>query len=274
MTERVTCKLADSRRLLLLAVALSIAVPSALGQAAMQADPTAAKLPEYDVVSIKPDNSGAGSVSIQINIDRFAATNVSLKNLLENAYDIREDLISGITGPIGSAQFDVVAKIVDPDPTVIKKLTGSQRRSMLLPFLVERFQLKAHTEFKTLPVYELVVVPSGPKFKQSADPKHGPYTSVRNSNNNATLTADAVPMADLANTLAHQLHRTVIDKTGLAGSYDLALKWSPDDDSTAQTDSAPSLFTSLQEQLGLKLQPAKGPVETLVVDHAEMPSEN
>ena len=91
---------------------------------------------------------------------------------------------------------------------------------------------------------------------------------------NRELTAHDIPMASLASTLEGQVHRTVIDKTGLTGSYDFTLKWSPDDGSTAQTDAAPYIFTALQEQLGLKLQPAKGPVETLIVDHAEMPSEN
>ena len=87
------------------------------------------------------------------------------------------------------------------------------------------------------------------------------------------LTVDNSSMKLFASSLASLVHRTVIDKTGLAGNYDLSMKYSPDDISTQQADS-PSLFTALQEQLGLKLQPAKGPVETLVVDSVEMPSEN
>ena len=74
--------------------------------------------------------------------------------------------------------------------------------------------------------------------------------------------------------LTDVLHRTVIDKTGLTGNYDLALKWSPDDSPSEETDSDPSIFTAVQEQLGLKLQPAKGPVDTLVIDHVEMPTPN
>jgi uncharacterized protein (TIGR03435 family) len=81
-------------------------------------------------------------------------------------------------------------------------------------------------------------------------------------------------MALFADILTNQVPRTVIDKTGLAGNYDLTLQWSREDSSTTDTDPAPSIFTALPEQLGLKLQPAKGPVETLVVDHVEMPSEN
>jgi uncharacterized protein (TIGR03435 family) len=81
-------------------------------------------------------------------------------------------------------------------------------------------------------------------------------------------------MGAFAGTLTDQVKRTVIDKTGLAGDYDFSLKWSPEDGSEAESDTAPSIFTALPEQLGLKLQPAKDPVETLVVDHVEMPSGN
>jgi uncharacterized protein (TIGR03435 family) len=278
MTQRILCRQNLNRKLWLLAAAISIALPSALGQAnaaqgasAAQAENTTPKLPAYDVVSIKLNKSGSGSLDIETSSHTYSATNISLKKLLENAYDIKEDLISGVSGPVASARFDIEAKIVEPDPDALKKLSARQQGAMLLPFLVERFQLKTHTEIKTLPVYELIVIKGGPKFKQSA----GDSTGNRGTSiHNRELTAHDIPMTSLARTLEGQLHRTVIDKTGLTGSYDLALRWAPDDGSDTQTDSAPSIVTGLQEQLGLKLQSTKGPVETLVVDHAEMPSEN
>jgi uncharacterized protein (TIGR03435 family) len=123
-------------------------------------------------------------------------------------------------------------------------------------------------------VYELVVIQGGPKFKPTASDAHGPNTSVNGRNDHTDLTARNLSMALFSDILSDQVQRTVIDKTGLTGSYDLALQWSREDSRDADVDTAPSIFTALPEQLGLKLQPAKGPVETLVVDHVEMPSEN
>jgi uncharacterized protein (TIGR03435 family) len=274
MRERMTYQLDGGRRLLVLAVAIAFGIPGAAGQAPQgrsgsPSESVSAKLPTYDVVSIKLNKSGSGSTDIDTNDNRYSAKNVSLKDLLENAYGIKKDLISGVTGPIESARFDIEAKIVDRDPDALKKLTGKQYGQMLLPFLVERFKLKAHTETKILPVFELVVIKDGPKFKQSEDATRGSGTSIHGDHNGKELTAHNISMTSLASSLTNEVHRTTIDKTDLAGNYDLGMKWSAD-----ESDLGPSIFTALQEQLGLKLQSAKGPVETLVVDSVEMPSEN
>ncbi len=276
MCKRMTYQLDGGGRLLALAVAIAFLTPGAVGQAPQSGSPAesvSAKLPAYDVVSIKLNKSGSGSTDVDSNDNRYFAQNVSLKDLLENAYGIKKDLISGVSGAVGSAHFDVEAKVVDRDPDALKKLTGRQYGQMLLPFLVERFQLKAHTETKILPVLELVVIKDGPKFKHAEDEKRGSGTSIHGDHNGRELTAHNLTMTSLASSLTNEVHRTVIDKTGLTGKYDLGLKWSTDD-GTAQADSTPEIFTALQEQLGLKLQPGKGPVETLVVDSVEMPSEN
>lgn len=267
-----------SRKLLLLSLAISIAIPYLCNDAyaaqnvpPAQAESAPVKLPVYDVVSIKPNKSSSGNYGFRTGDDSFTATNVPLKYLVSAAYDIKPELISGVSGPIDSARFDVIAKMVEPDPDVIKKLSNRQRELMLLPFLEERFQLKAHTETKILPIFEMIVTKDGPKFKHSPSPgKPNPtWTS-----GNGRFTANDLSMTDMASVLTDLARRTVIDKTGLTGKYDLTLKWSQDVDSKSTTDTGPSIFTALQEQLGLKLKPAKGPVETLVVDHVAMPSEN
>ncbi|MDW5264915.1 TIGR03435 family protein [Granulicella sp. L56] len=276
MTERVAYKPDSRRGLLLLALAVSVAMSSAWGQSGSVPPASAvAKLPAYDVVAIKPNKSGSGSLDIESNMDTYNAKNITVKGLLEEAYGIRKDLISGVPGPIDSAHFDVMAKIVEPDAAAIRKLTGRQRGSMMLPILAERFQLKARIETRILPVFELVVVSNGPKFKRSADQKgNDTGTSIQGSDRGVQLTAHGISMASLASSLEGQVHRPVIDKTGLAGNFDVAMKWSSDTVPSSEANAGPSIYTALQEQLGLKLKATKGPVETLVVDHVEMPSEN
>jgi uncharacterized protein (TIGR03435 family) len=246
--------------------------------AAAQADPapSSSSAIAYDVMSIKPNKTSSGNVDVYSRGDSFSASNVSLKQLLEDVYDIKQDLISGLSGPIESARFDIEAKIVDPDRAALKKMTPEQERGMLLPLLNERFQLKLHTETKLLPVYDLVVLPTGPKFKPSATQTDhgGGSTSINGGRTSTKLTAHDLPMTSLAKRLAGAVHRTVIDKTGLTGNFDLVMEWSNEDNPDSGAEPLPSIFTAIQEQLGLKLQPAKGPVETLVVDHAQMPSDN
>ena len=203
MRERMTYQLDGGRRLLVLAVAIAFGIPGAAGQAPQgrsgsPSESVSAKLPTYDVVSIKLNKSGSGSTDIDTNDNRYSAKNVSLKDLLENAYGIKKDLISGVTGPIESARFDIEAKIVDHDPDALKKLTGKQYGQMLLPFLEERFKLKAHTETKILPVFELVVIKDGSKFKQSEDVTRGSGTSIHGDHNGKELTAHNISMTSLA----------------------------------------------------------------------------
>jgi uncharacterized protein (TIGR03435 family) len=284
---------------------MTVFASSVLGQTsavlggAVQPDVTAdVKVPAFDVVSVKPNKSDGNMVRIMAKPDGYSASNVSLKMLVQAAYGIREDLISGAPSWADSARFDIDAKVAGSDVDALKKLSPEQRRLILQPLLADRFKLKAHTETKQLPVYELVLAKGGSKLKEAtagdtyANGIKGPDGVGRGGMmrvGRGQLTAQAVPMTSLANMLSQQLHRTVLDKTGLTGKYDLELNWTPDQGSdpmfkgpegspqrgdAAPDASGPSIFTALQEQLGLKLQSAKGPVETLVIDHVEMPSEN
>jgi uncharacterized protein (TIGR03435 family) len=240
-------------------------------------------LPVYDIVSIHPHNTLDDNISMRIQPSSYAASNVTLKQLVSYAYRMREDLISGLPSWADSTHFDITAKVSDPDVPALDKLTREQREAMFLPVLADRFGVKAHTEIKTLPVLDLVLTKDGPKFKPSPspviDPEHPNKRSFGIQLSNNELTATSFSMSDLADHLADEVDHTVIDKTGLTGVFDLKLKWTPDrllnapaDDGA--TDHPPDIYTALKEQLGLRLDAAKGPVKTLVVDHAEKPTPN
>ena len=259
-------------------VTLAVAVhPSANAQAASR------PAPQYDVVSIKPSNDINGPTRWRTTDDSFLANNMSLKMLLVTAYDTRPDLISGLSGWAATAHFDITAK-TDADPAAMKKLTAAQRSAMLANILTERLQLKIHPETKELPVYDLVISKEGSKLKPNAavmvmDPGALPKPGMRPGMvmmNRGEFTAEAVSLAPLIKFLANELERNIIDKTGLTANYDIHLKWTPEGSpaDASQPDPAPPLFTAIQEQLGLKLIPAKGPVQTWVVDHIDHPTEN
>jgi uncharacterized protein (TIGR03435 family) len=259
------------RSLLAAFLLLVIVSPLATAQDTPMPSSAVTKTPDYDVVSIHIERQGQDFTHTEVKDGAYSATNVTIKDLLEQAYDVREDLISGVPASLGSVQFDVRAKIVDLDLATVGKLTDPQRRAMLLPILAERFHLKAHLATRDMPVYDLTLQKDGPKFSLSPDQtSQDESTTVHNTAFKVRNTS----MAIFAKTLSHQLHRTVIDKTGLTGIYDLDLRWTGDDLQNPDPNAPPGLFTALEEQLGLKLQSAKGPVSILVVDHIELPTEN
>jgi uncharacterized protein (TIGR03435 family) len=228
------------------------------------------KTPAYDVVTIRPSMPGGGRPDTDTSANSYTARNVTLKMLLEDAYGIRQPLISGVPRPLREARFDLQAKVVDAD--TVHNLKDEERQAMLLEVLNDRFRLKAHVEMKVLPVYDLMLMRAGPKFHEATK------ESVANADMEARrrmITATAQSMPALANILTSMLNRSVLDKTGLTRVYDFELRWTPDA-AEAATDvmAPPGIFAALEDQLGLKLRSGKGSVRTLVVDEAELPGEN
>ena len=271
---------------------LALALPTARAQNAMpiltdsssKSTATGARLPAYDVSSVKPNKSDEHMMRIMSKPDGFSCTNIPLTTLIGNAFGIRQDLISGGPGWADSTGFDVEAKVAGPDVETFKKLSGRERNSLLQALLEDRFKLKLHHETKVLPMYDLVIAKGGPKLKAAIEASADDAKTPEAPQPHGMMTmgpgmfkGQDLSMAAVANQLSYILQHTVADKTGLSGSYDLDLKWTPEDSGPASGDAAEagvSLFTAVQEQLGLKLQSTKGPTETLVIDHAEMPSEN
>jgi uncharacterized protein (TIGR03435 family) len=251
--------------------------------------PTSATAPPaFEVAAIKLNQSGSGSSHSDTNNGRFTATNVSLKSLMEySAYGIPGNRI--LDGPkwLDSTKFDIEAKMDDTAAEHLRTLAHGPRRlqtqAMFQQLLADRFKLAVHWETRELPVYALTLAKKGPKLQPTKEATEGSGTSSHNSRSGSEFTAKGVTMPELAEALTQELSRElgrdIIDKTEVKGRYDLTLKWTPDagaatDSAASSADSGPSIFTAVQEQLGLKLEPAKAPVQVLVIDHAEMPSEN
>ncbi len=205
---------------------------------------------------------------------RFTARCTTLLGLLFNAYPVKPNVtIPGLPGWGNSALFDVDAKADDDTLAAATSLPRDQQwnqtQLMLQALLADRFKLKVHMEKREGPIYELAIAKTGIKLKVAPEGGHSRGYSWSHEH----IEVRTGPIASLAFTLSDILGRTVVDKTGLTGNYDIDLKWTPDDQEGAP-DAGPTLFTALVEQLGLKLVPARGPVDTFVIDHVERPSEN
>jgi bla regulator protein blaR1 len=251
---------------------------------------TAAPPSGFEVVSVKPSDPSATGMQIGVSPGGvFDAKNVTLKALIRQAYDVRDFQISPNpawrdNGWFDSARYDIIAKgntaAVSEDD--LRKMTDAQRNAFrdqltakVRILLADRFQLKVHKETKEMPVYALTVAKNGPKFQPSAndDVTRTGLNIHRGDTGKSEITATRIPVAVLVKTLSDQVGRTVLDQTGLQGNYDFKLTFTPDMGQPSETD-GPSIFTALQEQLGLRLDSQKGPVEVLVIDNAQRASEN
>ncbi len=258
--------------------ALLLSCATCHAQTAGQAVP-ASPTPIFDVATIRPNDTGSHSWSIDSDNAYFNGTNVPFKSLLQTAYEIRTDLISGVPDWAESARYDVKAKVVDADPVLIKQLSNEQQTAMFRALLIDRFHLKTHIQAKQLPVYDLVIDKGGAKLQTVVHPTgedlfhgNGPGSI---GIHNGHFIAHAVTLPMLTKALTGQVNRQVVDKTGLTGTYDVLFDFAPDyGNGPSQEATDPPIFTSLQQQLGLKLEPAKGPVDTLVIDHIEKPTAN
>jgi uncharacterized protein (TIGR03435 family) len=278
--------------LLILVVGLSFSVPPMLaGQViSQQYNPdqqvkgdAPSQLPAFAVATVKPAQHGNGMSLLQFLPDGIRIENFSLRQVLRAAFGMQDDRVLGVPDWAEAERFDVEARVDDSDVVKLGALTFAQRQEMLVPLLVDRFGLKFHHEPRDLPVYDLVVAKGGSKLKESnAEPAQRHFLPM----GRGQLESIGFPLKALIPILSRQLGRTVFDKTGLTGRYDYTLHWSPETglgalasgpsgDAPSDSASAPDLFTAVQEQLGLKLESQRGPVDVVVIDHMDrQPSGN
>jgi uncharacterized protein (TIGR03435 family) len=230
----------------------------------------------FEVASIHPNKSGDNSMSWRSDPNNFNMTNVSLDLLVRDAYGITAaDALVNLPSWAESERINVNAKVDESTFVLYEQLSREERKLFIhrleKNLLAERFRLKAHTETRVLPAYDLVIAKGGIKMKEDASEKGwtrmqgGPETK---------LETHARNIASLVDNLSVDIDRKVIDKTGLGEKkFTFTLIWTPERRQTTENPGT-SIYAALQEQLGLKLVATKAPVEVVVVDHIEKPSEN
>jgi uncharacterized protein (TIGR03435 family) len=227
-----------------------------------------AQSPGFEVASVKPSPGGA-DVRVRRDPGRLDITSMSLKALVRYAYDVRDVQIAG-----GPAWFD--ADRWDVSATAGREVTDDERRKMLQALLTERFKMTIRREMKDLPVYALVVGKNGSKLEPNTEGK--PERIMLEARSGlVTMIGQDVTTRRIADVLYGQVGRIVIDRTEMGGKFDYKLVWVPDATNMPSINGTkmeastegPSIFTAVQEQLGLKLESTKGPVEILVIDRAE-----
>jgi len=250
----------------------------------------------FDVVSIKPYGKTDFRISIKTMPDGVGVTGMPMHMILREAFGVTNDRLLGEPGWLNVERYDVQAKVAPDDTAKFKGLTDREQWAMLLPALRDRCGLKFHHETRELTVYSLEIAKGGLKMQasQHGNPNAGQMPGQNKSSAGAsvseksfTILGHAQTTATIARWVSLTLGSTVIDKTGLTDSYDYTLSFAPDDSMKAGVlppgsgggapppePEGPSIFTALQEQLGLKLEAQKQPVDVIVIDHMEQPTQN
>jgi len=236
----------------------------------------------FDVVSIKPSDPLSNGMHFGISPSgTFEAKGVTLLDLISQAYDVRVFQIIGASGWMGTDKYEIITKdeAKGPSGADLNAMNEKQRQDFhdrlvekLQVMLADRFQLKLHREKKEMPVYALVIGKGGIRMQVSSesDAHDSGMNGSRTDDGKSSLTGKNLPLEHLVRFLSNQTARPVIDQTGLTGKYNFKMIYAPDmNDLTG-----PSIFTALQEQLGLKLESQKGPADVLVIDSVQKPSEN
>jgi uncharacterized protein (TIGR03435 family) len=228
--------------------------------AAIYGQPASPK--RFEVAAVKPSDADPSSTSgIGTKRGRLNANNVTLKRCIMGAYHMGRNQIIGGPDWLDADRFEIVAKSDQPTDG------DAELMAMLQTLMAERFKLALHRETRTMQAYAIEVIKNGPKLEK-ADGGEGITESGR-----GRLDARNTTMEHLAEILSRQMDLPVVNRTGLDGVFNLKLQWTPES-ARSSPDAGPSIFTAIQEQLGLRLRAQKAPLEVLVIDHAERPLAN
>lgn len=235
--------------------------------------------PAFDVATIKPSKPGEEGSGYGLDGRHVTTENTSLDNLIGYAYDIHRKQIVNAPDWADSDKYDIAGV-----PDLPGEPNDQQSKRMFQKLLADRFQLRFHTEKRELPVYVLSVAKNGPKnLTRSASSQEGFSIPIGGTRGGVKMTVWNGTMTNFAifGLQGAVVDRPVVDRTGLTDRYDFALRWMPDESQFgghmqfgSVKDPQPDLFTAMQQQLGLKLEPMKAPVDVLVIDAVQKPSAN
>jgi uncharacterized protein (TIGR03435 family) len=228
--------------------------------------------PDWDVATVKPsDPTSPGGQRINLRGRQVVFQNTTVEQFLLLGYGLQKSQLAGEPDWVKTERWNV-----DGLANVDGKPNWKQTQGMMRKLLAERFGLKLHPEQREMPVFALTIAKGGPKLTPNASDPDG-LMDQQNTEVNGQHAENLknTPVPELALILQFHVDRPVVDQTGLKGRYDFQLKWTVDE-SKAPTDgsAAPGLFTAIQEQIGLKLEPVKAPADMLVIDAVERPSAN
>ncbi len=231
--------------------------------------------PAFDVASIHvhtPAPYEGTKIISSPNDGSFRTVNLPLKAIIEFAFDIPQSRIVDAPAWTSSQPFDIDAKSGDTLEQRLHDLPSDQAKplklAMIQALLADRFGMKTHREQRELPIYVLVVAKSGSKLSPSK------FDGTLIHHGRDYLNAQGITPPAIAQELARDAGRVVVNKTGISGRFDIDLRWQSDDAPPSEDANLPSLFTAVQEQLGLQLESAKGLVEVLVIDDVHPPTDN
>lgn len=237
---------------------------------------TAAPPPSFEVASVRPSRPDSRNLDWDDSPGRVSISGYSLRRLIRAAYGLKSNA-QVLGGPkwIDSERFDIVAKADDAETAKMQKMKGEdaerERNLMLQSLLAERFQLKVSRGTRALPAYGLVVAKSRIKLKPAMPDEGGDLSGWGGHLEATAITMDA--FADYLNGMRELSDRVVLNRTSLTAAYDFNLDWSRDrGDGGSQDSEFPGLYTALEEQLGLKLEPEKAPIQVVVVEAASEPA--
>ena len=235
-------------------------------------------LPVFAVASVRPNKSATDHFNLRFTADGVRVENASVLMIVRAAYGMfnsLDDKFLGMPGWASRERFDVTAKVDPEDVPKFEKLDFEHRQQMVQALLIERFHLKAHQEMRVQAVFELGVEQGGSKLQASKFERAEEISMRRDA---GEIVGQEAVISQLVSELSQVLGRTVVNRTGLPGRYDFQLRWTPDElqegGKASGAEVWPSLFTALKQQLGLKLAAGRAPVECLVIEHIEQPSEN